>query len=234
MTVVRNDVSAWPWPGGPPGTAPAPLESTSQGVAQGNYLHVGRVGHVQCGNDAGEALQVVRVIGDHQRVVAGIDVDGVVGADQRAQDGHQVAGRLVVQPENLGDDLVARHRGAGGHGSALQLGIGFGHELEQATRFHHREARQAQCRQELVVGHRRRDRPVGAEIDRALDPRIDHDVAPGDGRHGARHRLDIGIDEVQGDGFARSLGMGDARPASRCERASHVANQQSFLHVSLW
>jgi hypothetical protein len=38
-----------------------------------------------------------RVVGDDQRVVAGVDVDGVVGADQRAQHRHQVVGVLVVR-----------------------------------------------------------------------------------------------------------------------------------------
>ncbi len=75
-------------------------------VLQRNHFHVGGAGHVERADDAPEALQIAGIVGDDQRVVAGVDVDGVVGADQRTQDGHQMVGGLVVEAENLRHDLV--------------------------------------------------------------------------------------------------------------------------------
>ncbi len=74
---------------------------------------------------------------------------------------------------------------------------------------------------------------VGAQIDRALDTRVDDDVAPGDGRHGARDGLDVRVDEVQGDRLASPLGMGDGQRPRR-ERASEAKDSHSIFHVSLW
>ena len=76
-------------------------------MLQANNLNAGRVGHIQRGNDGGNPLQIVGIVGDDQRVVAGVDVDGVVRADQGAQHRHQVVGGFVVQPEDLRDDLAA-------------------------------------------------------------------------------------------------------------------------------
>ena len=204
-----------------------------QGVAQGNDLHVRGVGHVQRADDAREPLQVVGVVGDYQRVVAGVDVDGVVGADQRPQDRHQVGGGFVVQPEDLRHDLAAALGRADRHRAALQLGIRLGDHLEQAADIDNRETGQPQSCQELVVGHPGRDRAVGAEVDRAFDAGIHDDVAPGDRRHRARHGLDVGVDEVQGDRLVGSLGIGDAQ-RTRCEQASDTEDSQSMFHVSLW
>ena len=120
-TVVRNEVSAWPWPGAAAAPPPPPAStsrctsgarSEASAWRSGIDLDIGGVGHVQRRDDAAQALQVVGVVGDHQRVVAGVDVDRVVGADQRPQDRHQVVGGLVVQPEDLRDDLAAADRRA--------------------------------------------------------------------------------------------------------------------------
>ena len=171
MTVVRNDVSAWPWPAATAGAVLPPPESDRRcttGARSEASACLSGITSTSVALDTSsaammraDALQVVGVVGDHQRVVAGVDVDRVVGADQRAQDGHQVGGGLVVQPEDLRDDLAAGGaRRPDRHRAALQLGVGFGHHLEQAARLHHCEARQAQRRQELVVGLLRR-RPGG-------------------------------------------------------------------------
>jgi hypothetical protein len=99
-------------------------------VAHRDHLDLACRGAVQGGDDLAQALQVGRVVGDHQRVVAGISGDGVVGRDQRAQHRHQVGRGFVAQAEDLGDDLVAaRQLGAPNtHGAVLQFGIGLGHD----------------------------------------------------------------------------------------------------------
>ena len=235
ITVVRNDVS----PAACPGAAGASCRAARVGqplhdrcqvrrqrMAQRDDLDVGGVRNVERGDDAREALQVVGVVGDHQRVVAGIHVDRVVGADQRPQDRHQVAGGFIVQAEDLRHDLVARHRRAHGHGAALQLGIGLGHDFQQPARFDHREAGQAQRRQELVERRRGRNRFLGAQRDRAFHARIDHDVAPADGRHGAGHGLDVGVDEVEGDGLGTALRLRQARQR-RDENAGQAEHGQA-------
>ena len=166
-----------------------------------DHLHVGRVGHVHRGNDLGHAAQVVAIVSDHQRVVAGIHVDGVVGTDQRAQDGHQVVGILKIEFENLGGDLAVAHGIAREHRPALELGIGLGHDLVQTRRVHYGVALQAQHRQELVVGHSGRHGAVGGQCDGAFDPGVDHHIAAGEGGHSARHGFDIGVGEIQRDGL---------------------------------
>jgi hypothetical protein len=96
-------------------------------VFQADHFHTGGVGHVQGSNDAAQALQIVAVIGDDQCVCARVHVDGVVGADQRAQHRHQVVGALVVQTKDLRDHLpTAGAYGAGRYCAALQFGFGFG------------------------------------------------------------------------------------------------------------
>ena len=82
------------------------------------------------------------------------------------------------------------------HGAGLQLGVGLGHDLQQAAVLHHREAQAAQRRQVVEVGLAHRQRLVAVQRDRALDPRIDGDLAFDHRGHGARHRLDIGVDEI--------------------------------------
>ena len=167
------------------------------GVLEGHHLHPGGVGHVQRGDDAPDALQVVPVVGDDQRVGAGVDVDGVVGADQRAQHRHQVVGVLVRQAKDLRLDLPAAPDGAGRHAAGLQLGLGLGQHQRQAVLLDQRKALDAQLRREQRQRLRGRHRHRAAERDGALDARIDHHVAPAERGHGARHGVDLGVDEVQ-------------------------------------
>ena len=121
-------------------------------------------GLVERGDDLADALQVVGVVGDDQRVAAGVGVDRVVGADQRPQHGHQVVRVLVAQREDLRDDLVAAQRRhvADRHRAGLQLGVGLGHHLQQAAALDHREAQPAQRRQ--VARGRRRARVCGCSL----------------------------------------------------------------------
>ena len=190
-----------------------------QRVLQRNDLDVGGARHIERGNDAADALQVVGVVGDDQRVVARVDVDGVVGPDQGPQHRHQVVGRLVVEPEDLGDHRVRCGTGAGTghHHAAHELGIGLRHHLVEPAGVHQREALQPQRRRELVDGGRRRDRPVGGQRDLPLHPGIDHHVAAGDGRHGAGHRLDLGAHEVQRHRLVAAHRLGLQRQAGQAQ-----------------
>ena len=119
-----------------------------------NHFHITRVGHIQRGDDAGHALQVVGVVGDDDGVVAGVDVDGVVGADERAQHGHQVVGLLKVELEDVRDDLAAARATIAFlnflHIAALQLGIGLGHDFVEALGLDHGKALQTQRGQKLA------------------------------------------------------------------------------------
>jgi len=179
----------------------------SHGIFERDDLDIAGIGDIHRRHDARQALQVVGIVGDHQRVVAGVHVDGVVGADQRAKHWHQVGSVFVVEFEDLRDDLPAA--GACGaalrhaHAAALQLGVGLGHHLVQAGRLDHREALQPQRGQKLLEGGRRRHGPLGDQGELALDARVHHHVAAGDGGHGAGHGLDLGVGEVQRDGLAR-------------------------------
>ena len=114
-----------------------------------DHLHLRGVGHIHHSNDAGDATQVVGVIGDHQGVIPRVGIDGVIGADQGPQNGHQITRRFKIKFENLRHDLTAaralRRTVAGLYRTALQFGIGLRNHFEQPGRLHHGEALQAQA-----------------------------------------------------------------------------------------
>jgi hypothetical protein len=167
------------------------------GVLQRHDLHVGARRQVERRDDLAQAREVLGVVGDDQRVAARVGVDGVVGADQRPQHGHEVVRVFVAQREDLRDDLVAalRHL-ADAHGTGLQLGVGLGHHLQQARGLHHRKAQAAQRRQEAGVGLAHALRLLAVDGDVALDAGVDHDGPFDHRREGTRHGLDVGVDEV--------------------------------------
>ena len=168
-------------------------------MLQLHHFHVGARSHVQRRNDLGDALQVVCVVGDDQGVAARIGVDGVVGADQGPQHRHQVVGVLVAQRKDLGDDLVAPHRDLShADRSRLQLGVGFGHHLEQATGLNHGKAQSTQGREVAGVGVANALRLFAVNRDGALHTRVDHDGAVDHGGKGAGHGLDVGVDKIHG------------------------------------
>ena len=81
--------------------------------------------------------------------------------------------------------------------------------------------------QKLLISHRWRDRPLGAEIDQAFHPRVHHHVAAQHRTQGAGNRLDLGTCKVQRDGLAapgrcgcdgRGCGCGGRRWRRRCCR----------------
>ena len=168
------------------------------GVFQHNDFQITGIRYIERGNDARHALQVVGVVGNDQRVVARIDVDGVVRADQRAQHRHQVVGGFVVQAKDLCGNLVARAANRTGADAApLQLGVSLGHHLGQTRGLHHGKALQPQGRQKLIVGSRFGDRLVGVQVHGAAHPRVHHHAAPCDHANGARHLGNLGIGKAQ-------------------------------------
>ena len=122
---------------------------------QRDDLNFRRVGHIHRCNDLRQATQVVGVVGDHQRVVARVDIDGVVRADQRPEHRHQVIGRFKIEFEDLGKDLAACGQLTGisdGNAATLQFGIGFRHYFVHSASIHQRRALQTKRCQKLVVG----------------------------------------------------------------------------------
>ena len=173
------------------------------GVSQSQHLDACGVGHIERRDDAAQALQVVAVVGDHQRIGAGVDVDGVVGADQGAQHRHQVVHVFVVELEDLRDDLPSPGRhGPGRHGAALQLGFGLGHHGVEPGRLHQRKALGAQLRSKQPQGLCRGHGYGAGQRHRALDTRVNHHVGTRQGGQGAGHGLDLGVHKIERDGFA--------------------------------
>jgi len=173
-----------------------------QGVAQRQHLDPRTRRHIERRQDASDSLQVVGVIGDHQRIGTGAHVDRVVGADQRAQHRHEVVGSLVMESKYLRHQLVACGGCPYAHRSTLELGVRLGYDLEQTIRVDHGKARQAKQRQKMLVGLLWRHGLFGHQVHRALDPRVDDDVAANDAGHGAGNGLDLCIAEVQRHGLA--------------------------------
>jgi len=158
-------------------------------------------------NDLGDALQVVGVVGDDQRVIAGVDVDGVVGADQRPQHRQQVVGVLEVQLEDLRDDLVTAPPAVLSTTTAppCSSASASGTTLSRPADVHHGEALQAQHGQKLGVGDG--GRHAACRVVSVIVPLTRGSTTtsrPVMRGHGTGHRLNLGVDEVQRDGVATS------------------------------
>ena len=173
-----------------------------QSILEGNDFNASGVGHIECGNDACQTLQVVGVIGNDQGIGAGVHIEGVVGADEGAQNRYQIVGTLMVQLKNLCNDLTirGRHR-ACRHAATLQLGICLRNHQIQTCRLDQRKTLRAQlgCKQSERL--RRGHRHIAGQGDGALDPGVDHYIVARQGGQGFGHCVNLGIDEVQCDGF---------------------------------
>ncbi|KGC82616.1 general Secretory Pathway D, type II secretion system domain protein [Burkholderia mallei] len=156
---------------------------------------------VDARDDLRDPAHVVRVIGDDDRVVGRIRGDRVVRRDQRAQHRKQVVRRFVAQLEHLRDHLVAAHlrRVADVGRHALQLRVGFRHDLQDAVILDEREAlhtqRGLQRLQRLIFGHR----TLGDEVQLPLDARIDDDRLARRGADRLGDLIDVRIDEIERD-----------------------------------
>jgi hypothetical protein len=169
-------------------------------VPDADHFHAGGIGHIERGNDAAQALQVVAVIGDDQRVGAGVHVDGVVGADQGAQHGHQVVGVFVVQAKDLRHDLSAAGRCvACRNRAALQFGFGFGQDGVKARRLDQGKALHAQLGGKQMQGLRGRHGHLAGQRHGAFDARVHHHVVARQAGQCAGHGIDLGVHEVQRD-----------------------------------
>jgi hypothetical protein len=62
----------------------------------------------------------------------------------------------------------------------VQLGIGLGHHLGDATRLDDRVALQAQSRKQRRIGLFAGQRTRRDEVDLALDPAVEHEIAVGE------------------------------------------------------
>ena len=151
-------------------------------------------------DDAIDALQVVGVIGDDDRVVRDVRRDRDVRRNQRPQHGHELRGGFIAQRDDLGDDaLAARRHRAALHRSCLRLRVRFGDDLDDAIGFDRRVPLHPQRRQQRRVDQRLRYRARGRDVDRPLDARVDEEIASGDFANGLHHRVDVRVDEIQRD-----------------------------------
>ena len=176
---------------------------------QGNHFNTRGVGHIQGCNDATQALQVVGIVCDHQRIGARIDVDGVIGADERTQNGHQVVGVFVVELKNLRHDLTVGGRHcASRYTPTLHFGIGLGYHQIQTSRFNQRKTLRAQLGCKQAKRLRWRHRHIAGEVDGAFDAGVDHHIVARQGGQSFGHGIDLCIVEIQGDGFGCLLAGG--------------------------
>ena len=205
-----------------------------RGVPQGNQHRLGAVGLVDGLDDLADARQVAGVVGDHQRIAGGIGRDRVVAGDQRAQDRHQLRRRLVAKREDLRLNQVAGGSGrllrSAQHRRAVLLRLGFRHDPDDVPVLDRRVALDAQCRKEDVVDQRPRDRLRRDDVDRALDPWIEHEVLARDLAHGLDHARDVGVDEVERD----ALGVRGPRPARAGEQGHAQQSRSKPASPHVW
>ncbi len=199
-------------------------------IAQGHDDGLTGGRDIERGDDAVDALQVVGVVGDDQRVAGRDRGDAVVGRDQRSQHVDQLRRRLVLERVDLGHQAIA----AGGdrpmrYRRGMLLGIRLGHDLGHALALHRREPLQAQRGEQRGVDQAHRHRPGRDDIDDALDPGVEHEVAPGHLRHRPDHRLDVGIDEVQ-----RHRLVASASRRRRKQGKSAAARTKREMEVGTW
>ncbi len=161
---------------------------------------------IERGDDAVDALEIVGVVGDHERVGVWVRGDRVVWRDERSQHVDELRRGFVAQRHDLGDEPIAagRHGAARNH-AALLLCVGLRHDLHHALAFDGSESLQTkrgeQRRVDEAPGHGAR----GDDVDGAFDPGIDDEIAARDLGHGLYDGIDIGVDEIERD---RLVGRG--------------------------
>ncbi len=107
-------------------------------------------------DDAANPLDVLGVVGHHQRVVVGVGIDRVVGRHQRPDDRQHLCRRLVAQGKGLGDRLVAARADLTRiHRRRVQLGVCFRQHDGNALAIDDRIALQAQCGEQNLIAERR-------------------------------------------------------------------------------
>ncbi len=180
-----------------------------QSVQQHDEVHCRRVAHrhhdrfatrrlVQRRDDPVDPLQIVGIVGDDERVAARVGSDRVVRRDQRPQHVDELLGRFVPELDDLRHQPIAA---AGerplGDGTALLLGVDFRDDLHDSVAFDGREPQQPQRRKQRRVDEAPGDGLGRHDVDRALHPRIDHEVAAGDLGDRPDDGFDVGVDEVE-------------------------------------
>ena len=204
MTVTRCCASGAPAAPTAPGSASSRFRSETMSSADA-FLRGTRIGSragglVERRDDPVDPPEVVRVVGDDQRVAAGIRGDRVVRRDQRPQHVDELRRRFVPERDDLGDQPVAagRHRPLR-HRAALLLGVGLRNDLHHPVALDRGEALQAQRGEQRRVDEALRHRPGRDDVDGPLDLGIDEEIAPGDLGDRLDHRLDVRVDEVERD-----------------------------------
>ncbi len=197
-------------------------------------------------DDFRDALQVVRIVRDHQRVVVRVGGDAVVGGDQRAQYRHQLRRRFVLQLEHLrlNDLAPARLILRSQREASVHFGVDLRNDHDHAALLDRGKTLQPQRRQKHLVDQRPGHGLGRDDIDRALDARIENEVLSGDLAHRLHHAFDVGVDKVERDdvGAARArrgagnpgrggVGADQAAPAqaSAAMHTNPVRNQRCFI-----
>ena len=155
--------------------------------------------------------------------------DRVVGRDQRPQHVDHLLRRLVPQRDHLRDQAVAARADCAARDlGTVHLGLGLEHQLGDAVAFDRRDALQAQRRQQRRIDEALRHAAGRDDVHRALDPRVDDEIAAGDLGHRLHHRLDVGVDEIQRDGVVLRAGWrqrGDGNEDAGGEAESEAAQR---------
>jgi hypothetical protein len=158
-------------------------------------------GLVERRDDPVDAAEVVRVIGDDERVARGEGRDRVVRRDQWTQHVDELGGRFVAQRDHLRHQPVAAARDRSyGDGASLLLRVGLRHDFRYALAFDDGEALEAERRQQRRIHEALRHGTRRDDVDRSLHPGVDQEVPAGDLGDRLHDGFDVGVDEIEGDG----------------------------------
>ena len=189
-------------------------------------------------DDSRQPIKIRRIIGNHQRVAAGIGIHGAGRADQGAQCLQHLGSGLVLQGKDTGLRFAAYLVLAlACDWRSIKLCIRLGQDKNHVIDFDRSEALHAQSRQNDLVGHFRRDRIRRSYLQGSLHSRIDNDGLAANAAHGLDHRTDFGIDKIQGDLFGGRAGhkcdvtqqAGEARCIEQISDRARTTPWQ-FLH----
>ena len=153
-------------------------------------------------------------------LLPGIRGDRVVRRDQRPQHVDELRRRFVPERDDLGDQPVAagadRPHAPPRRPAAWRRPPGTIFTTPSPSTAAKPCSRSAES--SVGIDEALRHRPGRDDVDRALDPGVDHEIAAGDLGDRLDDRLDVGVDEIERDRLVGAPARPRAKPAAKTRK----------------